>query len=248
MKKLSRSNSTPQCSSVGPTRHGAAAVPQAVPASRFHGNAVTSSKQLRTRQFDALLPKCIQSVKTGYHGINGHISQIPGLSPAIITLPEEKARGRRVGVLESDTDYVKLAKQGGHKGLLWHEETITSKACPYKPPDWFCNASADDSEPSLINSEEKKHPGAFQQLEPPFGTDNMSAWERDDSSSNGKEKNDDILSNQMEKLQSPNQYHQTSKFKRIVFDKRPAPVDMSKLMSFGYAEDNKPIANADLSN
>ncbi|XP_030285342.1 uncharacterized protein C7orf57 homolog [Sparus aurata] len=187
-------------------------------------------------------------VNTGYVGINGHISQIPGLSPTICTPPEERARGRRAGVLESDTDYVKLAKQGGHKGLLWHEEAITSKACPYQPPDWFCPASADSSEPGLINSDEKKHPGAFQQLDPPFGTDNMSAWERDDRSSNSKEKNGDTLSSQMEKLQSPNQYYQTSKFKRIVFDKRPAPVDMSKLLSFGYAEDDKPIANADLSN
>lgn len=40
----------------------------------------------------------------------------------------------------------------------------------------------------LINSDEKKHPGAFQQLEPPFGTDSMSAWERDDGNSNSKEK------------------------------------------------------------
>lgn len=38
-----------------------------------------------------------------------------------------------------------------------------------------------------INSEKNKNPGAFQLLEPPFGTDSMSAWERDDSS-NGKEK------------------------------------------------------------
>lgn len=35
---------------------------------------------------------------------------------------------------------------------------------------------------SLINSEERKP------LEPPFGTDNMSAWERDDNSNNSKEK------------------------------------------------------------
>lgn len=40
---------------------------------------------------------------------------------------------------------------------------------------------------SPITIEEKKNPGAFQRMEPPFGTDNMSAWERDDSS-NGEEK------------------------------------------------------------
>lgn len=45
---------------------------------------------------------------------------------------------------------------------------------------------------SLINSNEKRNPGAFQAREPPFGTDNMSAWERGDSSS-GKEKVNSIM-------------------------------------------------------
>ncbi|XP_036965013.1 uridine phosphorylase 2 isoform X2 [Acanthopagrus latus] len=176
-------------------------------------------------------------VKTGYVGINGHISQIPGLSPAICTPPEERARGRRAGVLESDTDYVKLAKQGGHKGLLWHEEAITSKACPYQPPDWFCPASADNSKPG----DEKKHPGAFQQLEPPFGTDSMSAWERDDGNSNSKEKNGDTLSNQMEKSQSPSQYYQTSKFKRIesVQVKNPYLDDMEEDILYHFSLSTK---------
>ncbi|XP_044072479.1 uncharacterized protein C7orf57-like [Siniperca chuatsi] len=190
-----------------------------------------------------LMSNDLLSTKAGYDGINAQISQIPGLSPTISSLPEERARGRRAGVLESDSDYVKLAKQGGHKGLLWHEETITSKSNAYKPPDWFCTASEDNNKPSLINSEEKKNPGAFQLLEPPFGTDNMSAWERDDSSSNGKEKNDNVHYSQMEKLQTSNQYYEASKFKRIVFDKKPPPVNMSKLLSFGYAEDNADLSN-----
>ncbi|KAK2906138.1 uncharacterized protein C7orf57-like [Channa argus] len=183
-------------------------------------------------------------VKTGYQTANGHISQIPGLSPNIASLPE-KARGRRVGVRESDSDYVKLAKQGGHKGLLWHEETVLDKPNSYKPPGWFCTASEDNDEPSLINSEEKKNPGVSQLLEPPFGTDTMSAWERDDSSSNGKE-NNYIDCSQMEPFQSPSQPFEASKFKRIVFDKKPAPVDMTKLLSFGYAGDNKSKASPDM--
>lgn len=70
-------------------------------------------------------------VKTGYHTSNGHISQIPGLSPTTNTLPEEKIRGRRVGVLESDSDYVKLAKQGGHKGkaVLFPYISMFSSCC-----------------------------------------------------------------------------------------------------------------------
>lgn len=70
-------------------------------------------------------------VKTGYHTKNGHISQIPGLSPTTSTLPEERIRGRRVGVLDSDSDYVKLAKQGGHKGkaILFPYISMFSSCC-----------------------------------------------------------------------------------------------------------------------
>ena len=57
-------------------------------------------------------------LKTGYQSNNGPTSQIPGLSTEADCLPEEKARGRRVGVMESDSDYVKLAKQGGQKGRI----------------------------------------------------------------------------------------------------------------------------------
>ncbi|XP_047193423.1 uncharacterized protein C7orf57 homolog [Scophthalmus maximus] len=189
------------------------------------------------------LQPTISGVKTENNAVNGNISQIPGLSAAFSS-PDERARGRRVAVLDSDSDYVKLAKQGGHKGLLWHEESIDAKPQEYKRPGWFCAPSEDNCKPSLINSNEKRNPGAFQAREPPFGTDNMSAWERGDSSS-GKEKDNTVHYSQEEKLQSPKQYQnlETSKFRRIVFDKNPAPVDMSKLLSFGYADDNKPTAN-----
>ncbi|CAK6954089.1 uncharacterized protein C7orf57 homolog [Scomber scombrus] len=186
-------------------------------------------------------------LKAGNHGINGQISQIPGLSPVVSSVIEGKARGRRGGVLDSDSDYVKLAKQGGHKGLLWHEESLTSQRNSYKPPNWFCPSPEDNTIPSLITSEEKKNPGAFQHMKPPFGTDNMSTWERDDSC-NGEEKNNNVHNNQMENLQSSIEHHEASKFKKTMFDKKPAPVDMSKLLSFGYVDDNKPTANTWVSN
>uniref|UniRef100_A0A8C2ZBJ8 Uridine phosphorylase 2 n=1 Tax=Cyclopterus lumpus TaxID=8103 RepID=A0A8C2ZBJ8_CYCLU len=178
-------------------------------------------------------PSTPSGVKPGYQGINGQISQIPGLSPTISTLPEERARGRRAGVLASDSDYIKLAKQGGHKGLLWHEESITSKLGLYKPPDWFCATSEDNGKPSLINNEEMKNPGAFQAAEAPFGTDNMSAWGRDDSDSNGKEKVNKEMSKSLRKLFS-HKYQNIFILSLVMFDKNPAPVDMSKLLSFGY--------------
>ncbi|KAM4557788.1 uncharacterized protein C7orf57 homolog, partial [Odontesthes bonariensis] len=180
-------------------------------------------------------------VKTGYLALDGHISQIPGLSPTIGKPPQERTRGRRAAVLDSDSDYVKLAKQGGHKGLLWYEETFTSTPTPYKPPNWFGTESGDARKSSLINSEEKKNPGAFQPREPPFGTDSMSAWERDDDNCDEKEKSIDDHNSQMVDFQTSSKHYTTSKFKRTTFDKKPAPVDMSKLLRGGYAEDGKPV-------
>lgn len=58
------------------------------------------------------------------------------------------------------------------------QQALTKRNMPY-PYNVF-NA--------LIDSEEKKSHGGFQPLEPPFGTDNISPWEKDDSCSNGKEK------------------------------------------------------------
>ncbi|XP_028292763.1 uncharacterized protein C7orf57-like [Gouania willdenowi] len=177
-------------------------------------------------------------VKTGNQNIDSHISQIPGLSPTICT-SSEKSRGRRVGVRESDSEYIKLAKQGGHKGLLWHEKFTGSEPNSYKPSDWFCPVSEDINQPSVITSEETKNPGAFQPLEPPFGTDSMSAWERDHNSNDGKEKNNnDDIDSQMGNVQKSDQILLTKQFRRTVFDKKPAPVNMSKLLSFGYAGDN----------
>ncbi|XP_038141511.1 uncharacterized protein C7orf57 homolog [Cyprinodon tularosa] len=173
-------------------------------------------------------------VRTGYVTQDGHISQIPGLSRTTGSPPEERNRGRRAAVLKSDSDYLKLAKQGGHKELLWYDEANACKQNAYKPPDWF---SMDSGDPSPISNQNKR-PGAYLPQEAPFLSDNMSAWERDRDSGTGKEKTPDANYNQMEESQNPNQYG--SKYKKIMFDKKPAPVDMAKLLSFGYAEDREP--------
>lgn len=67
---------------------------------------------------------------------DGYISQIPGLSPSVISCPEERARGKRVTVQKSDSDYVKLSKQGGHKGgaillayNVYHQKSLTCALC-----------------------------------------------------------------------------------------------------------------------
>lgn len=63
--------------------------------------------------------QCIPGIKPGVvtSGVTGPASQIPGLSQtADESTPVERISGRRVGIFETDSDYVKLAKQGGHKG------------------------------------------------------------------------------------------------------------------------------------
>ncbi|XP_076018119.1 uncharacterized protein C7orf57 homolog [Genypterus blacodes] len=168
---------------------------------------------------------------TGSDGMSIPISQIPGLSPALRELPEEKVRGRRSGVLDGDSNYTKLAKQGGHKGLLGQEQPFTSKANWYKPPDWFCPAPEENSK----SNEGRGSPGVYPQLQAPFGNDNMSAWERvDTNDGNEKDSRDPRARNNQTDDQNPH----ISKFKKLRFDKTPAPVDMSKLLSFGYAGDD----------
>lgn len=77
-------------------------------------------------------------------GVTGPTSQIPGLcQSAEENTQVERISGRRVGIFESDSDYVKLAKGGGHKGLLSHDTDADDKPRkPYNPPNWF---GGDDS-------------------------------------------------------------------------------------------------------
>ncbi|KAJ8352252.1 hypothetical protein SKAU_G00237280 [Synaphobranchus kaupii] len=189
------------------------------------------------------------------NGAQGPTSQIPGLSNSANTAPVEKSRGRRVGIFETDSDYVKLAKQGGQRGLLWHEETNleTKPNAQYKPPDWFSatdkeqNCSSKSTTPELMTPEEdKESPSKGGILHPsaPFGSDNKSTWEREaDGFTSGKDKitSADHAAEEMDKmtLTSGND-NEASKYKRMCHDKKVAPISMSKLLSFGYVEDMPP--------
>ncbi|XP_029113589.1 uncharacterized protein C7orf57-like isoform X1 [Scleropages formosus] len=186
-------------------------------------------------------------------------SQIPGLSPSAGSVPQEKARGRRVGILETDSDYVKLAKQGGQKGLLWHEDTSmeTKTGSQYKAPDWF-SADSDSQEecrkhgsPDGVETkgeETKQSPGkgTFQPLSAPFGGDNKSAWERDRDGAISGPQNVFQANQALEKMSlSSGDVQQANKYKRISYEKKAAPVNMSKLLSFGYVEDEKKSPSED---
>ncbi|XP_005165906.1 uncharacterized protein C7orf57 homolog isoform X1 [Danio rerio] len=188
-------------------------------------------------------PGVKQAQNASSNGAVGPSSQIPGLSATAETTPEERTKGRRVGIQASDSDYVKLAKQGGQRGLLWHDdpvEPITNSS--YKPSNWFSGSPDDKSKatsPDGMSKSESK--GALQRLEPPFGTDNGSAWDSD------KDKNVSYTAAEMEKLSlSQKDIDEANKFKKISHDKKEAaPVNMSKLLSFGYAQDENKSPNDD---
>lgn len=80
---------------------------------------------VKTRVFQGqhlTLSSLIAGIKPGAaaSGATGPTSQIPGLSQtADETAPAERTSGRRVGIFATDSDYVKLAKQGGHKGMSY---------------------------------------------------------------------------------------------------------------------------------
>ncbi|XP_024654527.2 uncharacterized protein C7orf57 homolog [Maylandia zebra] len=174
-------------------------------------------------------------------GVTGPTSQIPGLcQTATESAPAERISGRRVGIFETDSDYVKLAKQGGHKGLLSHDvddDDMPKKT--YNPSNWF---GGDESKSgSKETSPDGQMKGGRQPLAPPFGTDNSTSWEREtDRFTQGKEKmSPDAPGSEMEGLTI------TNKYKRRSYDKKTTPVSMSKLLSHGYVEGQKKSLNDD---
>ncbi|XP_047432253.1 uncharacterized protein C7orf57 homolog [Mugil cephalus] len=173
-------------------------------------------------------------------GVTGPTSQIPGLSQtADETSPVERTSGRRVGIFETDSEYVKLAKQGGHKGLLSHDADSEDKPMKnYNPPNWFGDESKSGSKATSPDGQMK---GGRQPLAAPFGTDNGSTWERERDRFSGTDKTspDDAAAGDMEGLSL------TGKYKRTSYDKKAPPVSMSKLLSHGYVEEKKKSPNDD---
>ncbi|XP_036425782.1 uncharacterized protein C7orf57 homolog [Colossoma macropomum] len=173
------------------------------------------------------------------NGAAGPSSQIPGLSQSANTAPEEKTKGRRVGIQASDSDYVKLAKQGGHKGLLSHDadEDADAKSSSLSRPDWF-------------DGQQSQGKATSQRLVAPFGTDDCSAWDKESDDAEKRQKPKvSHATKDMEKL-SLNQkdIEETNKYKRRSHDKKTtAPVSMSKLLSFGYMEDDMKSPDDDAS-
>lgn len=89
------------------------------------------------------------------------ISQVPDLTKETANAASadlnknKKLKGGRV--LETDSNYVKLAKAGGRKNLLWYRENERGNSGPkkYEVPEWYYHDDGKDDEREL--SEEEKH-------------------------------------------------------------------------------------------
>ncbi|XP_010889112.1 uncharacterized protein C7orf57 isoform X1 [Esox lucius] len=177
-------------------------------------------------------------------------SQIPGLSEDANNGPEERSKGRRTGINESDSAYTKLAKQGGQRGLLWHEETnLDTKpnaASSYKAPNWFSGSPKAQEQASPTESFQN-----YMTSTAPFGSDNKSTWERDfddkekispnsqmESLSLASEKNEEAAAGNFKKAPAAPLSMDGAK-EMSQESKNSTPVNMSKLLSFGYLEDKK---------
>lgn len=135
-------------------------------------------------------------------------SQVPGL--AALDPLDEEAWKRELGVRpnkypkESDSKYIRLAKQGGRKNLLIFdsERVAPTQPKPYPRVDWFDHHTTDPEQDEKILSQSSWQPPEYMvyDYEPsdtpdnvprgkkrtPFYTDNKSVWTREQDTTNEK--------------------------------------------------------------
>nr|XP_013037514.2 uncharacterized protein C7orf57 homolog isoform X2 [Anser cygnoides]XP_013037515.2 uncharacterized protein C7orf57 homolog isoform X2 [Anser cygnoides]XP_013037516.2 uncharacterized protein C7orf57 homolog isoform X2 [Anser cygnoides]XP_013037518.2 uncharacterized protein C7orf57 homolog isoform X2 [Anser cygnoides]XP_013037519.2 uncharacterized protein C7orf57 homolog isoform X2 [Anser cygnoides]XP_013037520.2 uncharacterized protein C7orf57 homolog isoform X2 [Anser cygnoides]XP_01303752 len=186
-------------------------------------------------------------------------SQIPGLAKA----PNEGTFGcRRKWIKDTDSAYVRLAKQGGRPDLLKHYAPVTSKSSPvaYAAPDWYshCSNPPATHEPRnyvstlpdfMIHKEfsaDDHHSNNYETRRGPFDFDVKSVWQRDAADKENAEKKKVKLPaiNTTCPSRTPNisTNKEFSGKNRLSFPPMPAQrkseaVNFSKLISNGYGTD-----------
>ncbi|XP_039188042.1 uncharacterized protein C7orf57 homolog isoform X3 [Crotalus tigris] len=113
--------------------------------------------------------------------------------------------GRRKWIKDTDSEYVKLAKQGGQPDLLRHFTPTPRKVSlgPYGALEWYSHhskqAATDDSKPHvpampdyMIHEEFKAdQPASYEPKMGPFDFDMKSVWQRDAEDKENKEKREE---------------------------------------------------------
>ncbi|XP_043930703.1 uncharacterized protein C7orf57 homolog [Protopterus annectens] len=202
-----------------------------------------------------------------------HTSNIPGLGDFSSPTNEDKYGKNRKWIRETDSDYVKLAKQGGHKGLLSFEDerpdpTSSESDGKDEDPAWLKNAPAIEdlkkasswATPDYMHHMEfqkSKDTGDSHSLHAPFGTDNNASWERkkDDWIMDvGMLRRPEFGRRQPQALNAstctheeglPVQVDQQEAMQVKSFNrKKNESTSMQKLLSFGYV-DNKNVGGND---
>ncbi|XP_072435491.1 uncharacterized protein C7orf57 homolog isoform X1 [Chiloscyllium punctatum] len=117
-------------------------------------------------------------------------SLIPGLG--YMTTGEERFRGRRNAVFDSDSDYVKLAKRGGIPDLLTFGGLSPKSTCtPLKKPEWLSPESSFQennqtvqmkftSEMSNDIIQDKSESENYKPSPTPVETTNTQLWEKEE--------------------------------------------------------------------
>ncbi|KAM4027071.1 uncharacterized protein C7orf57 homolog [Anomaloglossus baeobatrachus] len=121
-------------------------------------------------------------------------SQIPGLSDLSEPHNEVKNEGRKKWIKESDSDYVKLAKQGGRPDLLKHIDPPLMKAlqASYAPPDWYSHEPSTPPPEStdaplrnvpdyMIHEDfsDERNDQKYEMKRGPYNFDQKTIWQRD---------------------------------------------------------------------
>ncbi|XP_019396721.1 PREDICTED: uncharacterized protein C7orf57 homolog isoform X2 [Crocodylus porosus] len=188
-------------------------------------------------------------------------SQIPGLGDFMEPSSEITFGGRRKWIKDTDSEYVKLAKQGGQPDLLKYYPPTTRKSSPvaYALPDWYIHHTKtpviDESKtyvssmPDYMVHEEFKSEqqnSNYETKQGPFDFDVKSVWQRDAEDKENKEKKKVKLPaikpkypNRMQNAPTNKEFHEGNRlyFPPMPVQKNGEPVNFSKLISNGYGND-----------
>ncbi|XP_072365875.1 uncharacterized protein C7orf57-like isoform X4 [Scyliorhinus torazame] len=182
-------------------------------------------------------------------------SQIPGLSKLAEPHKEINFASRRLWIKDTDSDYIKLAKQGGRADLLKHHSPPPRKSppAPCSQPEWFVHAppSSKNKEVSkwylpeymiheeFIPSPSNSKPGKL--LHDPDKTALEKEVEDNEKENKGKLKLPEIADKkQKDKAftkKTAQEDNLENKFPSMPLPKKNEPINFTKLIANGYAED-----------
>ncbi|KAM6156384.1 uncharacterized protein C7orf57 homolog [Erethizon dorsatum] len=185
-------------------------------------------------------------------------SQIPGLSNLGDSQDRNVLGARRYWIKDTDSEYVKLAKQGGRPDLLKHLAPGSRKGSPvaYALPDWYVHHSKPPTAsqrpvpvvamPDYMVYEEF-HPsranGSYESRRGPFDFDMKTVWQREAEELDDKKKVrlPAINSKHLSKVGTPvgprDPAGSRLSFPPMPGQKTTSPTNFSKLISNGYKDE-----------